>query len=67
MKHRKRCGATRLYREIDVCELDRIRGGHVIVTDPGPGPSPGPRDVVGDPQTNTVVVTPGGPGPTGPT
>lgn len=56
MKHSKRCGAMPLYREIDVCELDRIRGGHVVVTDPGPGPTGGPRD---------VVVTDPGPGPTG--
>jgi hypothetical protein len=66
MKHRKRRGATQLYREIEACELDRIRGG-VVVTDPGPGPTGGPRQVVDDPQTYTVVVSPGGgPGPTGP-
>ncbi|HEY6179497.1 MAG TPA: hypothetical protein VIX73_33815 [Kofleriaceae bacterium] len=65
MKHGKRRGPTQLYREIEVCELDRIRGG-VVVTDPGPGPTGGPRQLVDDPETYTVVVTVGGSGPTGP-
>jgi hypothetical protein len=35
------------YREIAVCELDQIRGGTVIVTDPGPGDDEGSKKLAG--------------------
>ncbi|HEY0988017.1 MAG TPA: hypothetical protein VGD80_13225 [Kofleriaceae bacterium] len=35
-------------REVELRELDRIRGGTVVVSDPGPGDGKGPK-IAGDP------------------
>jgi hypothetical protein len=67
MKRVKTRGATTpLYREVRVCQLDQIRGGTVIVTDPGPGGGSGPKKLTGEDESNVVVITGEGPRDPGP-
>lgn len=65
MKRNRKVGATMLqYREVGAGELDRIRGGAIVVSDPGGGGNWGPKPT--DPGAGVVVIGGDGPGGTGP-
>jgi hypothetical protein len=65
MKRVKTHSATPLSREVRVWELGRIRGGTVVVSDPGPGDGKGPK-VTGGTEAGVVVIGGDGPGGIGP-
>jgi hypothetical protein len=65
MKRNRKIGTWLLKcREVGAGDLDRIRGGTVVVSDPGPGDGKGPKVI--DPGTGVVVIGGDGPGGTGP-
>jgi hypothetical protein len=67
MKRNRKLGKTPQYREMGAGELDRIRGGAIVVSDPGGAGDAGPKvPKVPDPGHGVVVIGGDGPGGTGP-
>jgi hypothetical protein len=59
MKKPVRECVRRSYRDIEVWELDRARGGTVVITGTGPGDGPGPKL---DDDPGVIVISDPGPG-----